>query len=139
MGNTIDKNEVHIDSPRLMGNRLAVDLCENIHLHYRDLRLEFSHNEWNTFAQFITETNTAISDSHCDYDGTDPDYFAQFSKVIPAQSDHWPNRINTEVQGPPFEGIMHIHYNDLRIELPVSVYNILREIINSGEVKNEHY
>ena len=30
----------------MLNNRLTVELCENVHLHYRNLRLEFSKEEF---------------------------------------------------------------------------------------------
>jgi len=135
MGNTIAKVQAIIDTPRLMGTRLAVDLCENIHLHYRDLRLEFSITEWKAFVDFITYANKYIQENHADYDMKDPNYFGQVGIVIPAQSESWPGRVNVEIQGEPFGGIMHIHYNDLRIELPVDVYKQLAHLINRLEVR----
>jgi hypothetical protein len=35
--------------PDHYSSRMVVELCENIHLHYRNLRIEFS---WNEFADF---------------------------------------------------------------------------------------
>lgn len=135
MGNTIRKAEMYSDIPRLMGNRLALDLSENIHLHYRDLRLEYSLKEWKTFVNFILNADKYMQENHGDYDGKDPNYFGQYSIIIPSKSDNWPGRINTEIQGPPFAGIIHIHYNDLRIEVPTEVFQSIQKIINNKEVE----
>jgi hypothetical protein len=134
MGNTILKSEINIDKQRAMPFRLAVDLCENIHLHYRDIRLDFSLREWKTFVDFIANVSEVIQKEHSDYNGTDPNYFFQSGVKIPAQSDFYPGRFRVELQGPPFEGIIHIHYNDLRLEIPVNVYKKICSTLNKLEV-----
>ena len=41
--------------PRIMGEAFWIDICENIHLHYRDLRLEFSLSEYIEFMDHLTK------------------------------------------------------------------------------------
>lgn len=40
-------------SPEHFAERLIVEECENIHLHYRNLRLEFSYDEFYVFAEKV--------------------------------------------------------------------------------------
>ena len=130
MGNTVRKETVMLEEERAMPFSLAVDLCEDIHLHYRDLRIDFSLKEWAVFVKFIIEMNQWIQTDHPDYNMTDPKYFAKNGLRIPTKSDFFPGRFQVEVQGPPYEGIVHIHYNDLRLEVPISVYEKILETMN---------
>lgn len=41
--------------PGYFADRLTIELCENIHLHYRNLRIEFSKGEFLEFADAIAE------------------------------------------------------------------------------------
>ncbi len=57
MGNvykTLGKAKVP-PTPKHYGERLVVELCENIHIHYRNLRIEFSDEEFFQFADIITQ------------------------------------------------------------------------------------
>lgn len=40
-------------APAYFPDRLVIEECENIHLHYRNLRLEFSYDEFYIFAEKI--------------------------------------------------------------------------------------
>ena len=71
---------------------------------------------------------------HSDYDMTDPKYFARNGLRIPTKSDFFPGRFQVEVQGPPYEGMIHIHYNDLRLEVPISVYKKILDTMNSLKI-----
>jgi len=41
--------------PDYFADRLIIELCENIHLHYRNLRIELSKSEFLEFADAIAE------------------------------------------------------------------------------------
>ena len=41
----LDKRLI-LEKPKYFSKRLILELCENVHLHYRNLRLEFSNNEF---------------------------------------------------------------------------------------------
>lgn len=45
------------NSPDFFSTRLIIELCENIHLHYRNIRWEFSYEE---FLQFADTVNNAV-------------------------------------------------------------------------------
>jgi hypothetical protein len=131
MGNTIMHEEIITNENRLMCNRLAVDICENIHLHYRDIRVEYSLNEWEEFAAFILKASEFIKSNYSKAGNN----FKQISTEISDKSDYWNGRINVEKQGAPFDDIIHIHYNDMRLELPKSMFIEFFHVINKGNEK----
>lgn len=95
-----------------------VDLCENIHLHYRNLRLEFSEKEWAQFIHAVhmlgqAELHTAHQHN---YREGDPNFLVQchYNQPLSGDSTYFPNRLTVEEQ---FDGTYHVHYRDLRLHL----------------------
>jgi hypothetical protein len=91
------------DAP-LLKKRLSVDLCENIHVHYQNLRFEFSREEFMCLWEAVA--------------GLDLDRLPVFgfgtlcSSVLPAATE-WDDRLQLEEQ---VEGHYHLHYRNLRVE-----------------------
>jgi hypothetical protein len=48
------------NAPDYFATRLVVEECENIHVHYRNLRLEFSIDEFYVFADAITKASRSL-------------------------------------------------------------------------------
>jgi len=42
-------------SPKYYSERLVVELCENVHIHYRNIRWELSYEEFFQFTDVMTE------------------------------------------------------------------------------------
>ena len=102
-------------SNRLCSTRLCIDICENIHIHHRDLRLEFSIPEWNNFSELIRlsdiEVNNQISNGYKENESDD--LRKQLKIDINNRPDYFPNRIQIELQK---NGTIHLHYFDIRLE-----------------------
>jgi len=108
-------------------NSLFLDICENVHLHYRDLRLEFTLEEFFDWSSKIAEIRTLLlkwRDEHPDWkESNNPEAFDNqyviwmpgfgCEDVMLKESKYWPNRVSIEKVG----AIYHIHYRDIRIEL----------------------
>jgi len=123
---------------RLIKNRFFVDLSENIHLHYRDLRLEFSIREWRQLAGLVNEVVHYL-DKNPYKEGTN--FFKDFIRPLPTDPDYFPNRIQAELLR---NGQYHVHYNNFRFELlrenmvklQKSMTEILKvKVVKVGEVK----
>jgi hypothetical protein len=92
-----------LEEPLLYG-RLSIDLCENIHIHFQNLRFEFDLNEflflWDALAAVGMKTlRSGRGELICRRD-------------LP-ESTEWNNRFQVEEQA---EGHFHLHYRNLRIE-----------------------
>jgi len=59
--NVLGKRDIN-DKTDYFATRLIVEDCENIHLHYRNLRIEFSDEEFKTFADVITEARKKLNE-----------------------------------------------------------------------------
>jgi len=103
------------NSNRLCSTRLCIDICENIHIHHRDLRLEFSIPEWNNFAELIKlsdiELKHQISNGYVENESHD--LRKQLKIDIQNKPDYFPDRIQIELQE---NGTIHLHYFDIRLE-----------------------
>jgi hypothetical protein len=91
--------------------RLTVELCENVHLHYRNLRLEFTAEE---FLDIVAEIKSIKEDEVKNF-AYGPDKFKALvaKEILPPQTE-FNNRLQIEEQQ---GGRYHVHYRNLRIEL----------------------
>ena len=113
-------------------SRLFVDLCENIHIHYREYRFVFSLPEFFEFCEIITNSEQDIRN----YLVNNPDYEEgkyhttviiaggrerqlKFLNKSPApnQSYYENNSFAIELQEEYVTDEIHIHYRDLRLVL----------------------
>jgi len=100
----------------ITANQVWADLCEDIHLHYRNLRLDFSMLEWATFRAAVNHLGKAVE--HCiekyDYEEGDPNFLVgmYFNTLIPSDSEYYPNRCTLELQK---DNTVHFHYRDVRL------------------------
>jgi len=88
----------------MLHNRLSLDLCENIHLHFQNLRFEFSKPEflllWDAVSSInLRQWNFLLPRKLC-------------CITLPAVTE-WNNRFQLEEQ---VEGHYHLHYRNLRVE-----------------------
>ena len=92
-------------------NRGVVELCENIHLHWRNFRLEFTKDEFRLFLAMMQ----AIDPQDIVEANLDPEAFTELVRTddIPDESE-WDDRLAVEKQ---VQGHYHFHYRQLRIEV----------------------
>ncbi len=106
--------------PRMLSpKRICVELCENIHFHNRNVRYNFSQEEWATLAAAMQNLYKATEysiDKNKYEEGTN-DFFIQCNYNTPypnSSSKYHSNRFQIEECR---DDTFHIHYRDLRIEL----------------------
>jgi len=95
-----------------------MDLCENIHLHLRDLRLDFSAVEYAQLRALIDNSGMAI-ERQIEKDSWregDSNYCVQFHPKfkVSGNSDFYPDRLTIEEQR---DSTIHVHFRDLRLHL----------------------
>lgn len=119
VGNTRKVLAKDMLEPRyLTANMLWVDLCENVHIHYRNLRIDMSCEE---FANFMCAMKNLYKAAEYQmeqdkFEEGDPNYLRQIKYINPlnTSSDYYPNRLVIEAQR---DDTYHIHYRDLRLHL----------------------
>jgi hypothetical protein len=104
------------------------DLCENFHLHLRNIRLDFSIREFKQLAEFVIKILPKVLDTikKVDYKEGNHDFLAMFStrQVISQDSDYYADRFSIELQK---DSTIHIHYRDLRLHLSSEEFKELAE------------
>lgn len=113
-------------------SRLFVDLCENIHIHYREYRLIFSLDEYLEFVDIVGKSTQDVRN----YLANNPDYKEQVypttimvacgkdrqrkflkNSPLPHESAYHNNNFAIELQEEYVTDEIHVHWRDLRIAL----------------------
>lgn len=104
-------SERHIDpKPSAWGHRLTIEDCEDIHLHYRNRRLEFSDEEYLAFADSVTEAAKVLRAKRA---GTSEAGMVLSSRKLDPVCKFYPNKFTIEANA---DGSFHFHVRDLRID-----------------------
>jgi ParB-like nuclease domain len=113
-------------------SRLFVDLCENIHIHFREYRLIFSLDEYFEFVDIVSKSTRDVRN----YLYKNPEYQEEkFPTTImvacgphrqlkflqnspkPNQSEYHNNHFAIELQEETITDEIHVHWRDLRVAL----------------------
>ena len=116
----------------LHNGRMFVDLCENIHIHYRELRIVFGLDEYFEFADILADSTLDVRN----YLAQNPDYREgvypttlmiaggppRQRKLLqnspePHQSKYFPNDFAIELQDEHVIDEVHVHWRDYRFAL----------------------
>lgn len=131
-------------------SRLFIDICENIHIHYREYRFVFSVDEFLEFAAIIEGSKKDISNflrQNSDYtEQKHKDAFIiagggkrQFKLLRNSPKPHESRYFNLdlaiELQEEGTLDQIHIHYRDLRVVLNRENFNLLAENIIKAREK----
>ena len=94
----------------MLNNRFTVELCENVHIHYRNLRLEFPKEEFLMLLQALKGIDAADV-ANFNYSTSNFKELCSIHNLPPdAEFD---DRFVIEEQ---MQGHFHIHYRNLRVE-----------------------
>lgn len=123
---------------RLLADRLAIDLADNIHIHLRDLRLEFSAAEYRQVADLLSRVSGHLD--QYEEGGTGHQQYAEMIRPAPVYGGGRdgpdgppdPTRMRVEEQA---EGHLHLHYADLRIELSTDGFEKLAGLIRTAQLR----
>lgn len=124
--------------PRELHNsRMFADLSENIHIHFREIRMMFGVEEFFEFFDILKEGARDIKR----YLRRNPDYKEQevFDGILvgggaqrqviplekspkPHESKYFPNRLQIELQEEKVIDAIHIHYRDYRFAMNIETF-----------------
>lgn len=98
-----------VSSPKL-NNRLTCELCENIHIHYRNIRIEFTKDEFLHILRLLQSIDINEVENFHYSDWAYKEIIKDFE--LPDKT-YYNNRLQIEQQ---MEGHYHIHYRNVRLE-----------------------
>ena len=123
----------YIEPRYITASQIWTDLCENVHLHYRNIRLDFSQKEWAHFRAAINHLGMAVE--HCseenDYKEGNPNFLIQqiFNHPLKTDSDYYKNRFTLELQK---DNTVHLHYRDLRLHFTLPEFEDIAEMFRKA-------
>ena len=127
MGDNLEVISLKTTDQRRFPNRLAVDMQENIHIHFRDIRLEFSVPEWINFINNIKKFDEFVSIKLANGYKENDNHFEIFESTTNSHySDYGNGVIKIEKQR---DGSYHLHYHNLRLELNPLILKVLQELL----------
>lgn len=107
-----------VEPRTITARQIWTDLCENVHLHFRNLRLDFSEVEFAHFRAAINALGMAVEKcaENNKYREGNPNFLIQqvFNAPLDSDSDYYPDRVLIELQK---DNTVHFHYRDLRVHL----------------------
>jgi hypothetical protein len=130
MGNNVWKVSKQCDD-RLFSTRISFDLSENVHLHYRDMRLVFGKEEWKRFASFVAKADDWMTSKEYGENSGKP--FQEIEEVIPAKSSYFNGDVALEEQA---NGLFHLHFHDIRLEFSRPVFGSILNVLTEGGLYN---
>lgn len=113
-------------------SRLFVDLCENIHIHYREYRLVFSLPEYFEFIDIVSKSTADVRNylrQNADYEegkykttlmvagGKERQMKFLENSPAPDRSHYFNNALTIELQEEYVTDEIHVHYRDLRLAM----------------------
>lgn len=116
---------------RLCRRRLQVDLAENIHIHFRDTRLEFSVEEWRVYAELIKQAAEGIEAAVAKgyKEGTDKNQGKWIAPTLKAESVYFPDRLQLEENA---NGSYHLHWNEFRLEMRPTTVSMFKRAFSKA-------
>ncbi|MCP4216746.1 MAG: hypothetical protein GY765_18995 [bacterium] len=121
----------------LHNSRLFVDLSENIHIHFREIRLMFGVDEFFEFLQVVRDGARDISkylrrnpgykemevqDGILVGGGAQRQIIPLDKSPKPHESKYFANRLQIELQEESVIDAIHIHYRDYRLAMNIETF-----------------
>lgn len=129
---------------------ILVDLCENIHIHHREMRTEFTIAEFREYTDWLAHTRAEVEK----YLADNPEYMEDACgdtvwKVAggphlieespkPHESAYYPDRLLVQLETPKDHEI-HVHYRDRRLDLWRDELRVLTATLNKAVERLDAY
>lgn len=110
MGRTVKILKNKKVKPSLCNTRFTVELCENVHMHYRNIRLEFKKEEFLHILSLLSKIDRKKIEN---FPYNDYNFELLVEDFDLPSSCEYNNRLQIELQK---EGHYHIHYRNCRLE-----------------------
>jgi len=125
-----------IASRQISSTTVWADLCENIHLHIRNIRFDFSELEWAHFRAAINSLGIIVEKIAVEkkYKEGDPNYLIQARYDVPinANTTYYPDRVLIELNR---DNTVHFHYRDLRLHFALEEFDKIADLFIEAKDK----
>ncbi len=125
--------------PRFYSNKIAIEVAENIHLHYRNYRLEMDHNEFKILAESFIEAfgNWSVTGKpkKAMYEKLGDKNIFLAQREIPASPSLFNDNTNSgslRVERQQWMDYFHIHYKDFRFEFSGSEFEEFAQVVSNA-------
>lgn len=143
MGRTLDRLATKtLTSKAIFNNRFVVEICEKVHVHYRNLRIILSLKDWVSMAQGMRDAlnrwerlgSPDVGDKHIELCrkevATEPlhdnEIALNLNKNLYIEND---GKIFAEGSELSDQNYIHLKVRDLRIELSLGEFNQLADAV----------
>jgi hypothetical protein len=135
-------------------SRLFVDLAENVHIHFREIRLMFSVDEFFEFMDILTGSAQEVRRylrRHPEYrenecfdtllvaGGPKQQLVPLRKSPLPHESQYFPRRLQIELQEEHVIDSIHLHYRDYRLVMNIESYHAFAAGVQTALAKLEEH
>ncbi len=128
--------ETELEQRSVTPSSMWGDLCENIHIHIRNLRLDLSKEEFDNLYNAATILKDGLKKAIEEYDWKpgNEKFLISFDNGVRLTNDsaYFPNRLKVELER---KGRVHIHYREVRLHLMIDEMKELAKALNES-IKN---
>ena len=129
----------------IFSDSFSIEVTEDFHVHFRNTRMEFDHNEWNTFAKSITKSyfkwlllgKPKVGDP----ENAGGQIYLHNNKVneVPGEDNQAITADELRVELQKWTDYVHIHYKWFRFDFTIDEFLEFSEVIStsSERLKNE--
>jgi hypothetical protein len=133
-------NKTALPDREAHNSRMFVDLCENIHIHYRELRMVFSLDEYFEFADILQKSTEDVRSYLAQNPGYEEGKYDTLVMVAggrerqrkllqnspaPNQSTYFANDFAIELQDESVTDEIHVHWRDYRFALNREQFRVI--------------
>jgi len=149
MGRTkIELSRIKLPDRELHNSRLFIDLCENIHIHYREFRIVFSLDEYFEFVDIVSRSTEDVRS----YLAQNPEYeegihgdtvmlaggWERRRKLLanspkPNESTYFPNDFFIELLEETETDEIHVHWRDYRFAISRGHFKIIADAFTKAK------
>ena len=152
MGKTlINLSQRKIDKPSVFPNRFCVEICESVHVHYKNLRLIMPMRDFISFSEGVTasvarwkqrgepspskELHIELCRKHIEGEESNNDIKVNLNENL---YKHNEGRIFSEGSGIKDERYIHLKIRDIRLEMSVDEFKELAHAVEEAKGKLEN-
>jgi hypothetical protein len=144
---------IELPDREVHNGRMFIDLCENIHIHFRELRIVFSLDEFFEFCDILKTSELDVrnylaqnpgyrerehSDTVMVAGGKERQQTGLRNSPEPHVSTYFPRDFAIELQDESVIDEIHVHWRDYRLSLPREHFHLIAEAFRHADENLRH-